>query len=345
MSNLTNFSKLLLISVCILYVSCDKVYKCEISEDTCVFSNIKLTSINYNWIPEADEPNNVTIVEFTGSKIPIITKNICDYFPNLRELWLEELSIKEVKEDAFHSCSALTRLFLYGNLIEHLHPQTFWYMKKLKTLSLHTNRIGTLDDYQIFSNLGALYELDIGNNNLTTISPELFRHNWKLRALGLYANDLSDFEVEVILSYLPLLRALFLDDNEISCTRMVEIILLLKSKNIYFYDLEAKLKIRYYPQQTVFNINCNPDISWMASQYRKENSLVKQRSIKMIEASSDDSNVCESTFQKKTDENFDRLTQEIKNDGTRLAKIEEKLSKLEENVQKIVVLLSNIHNF
>lgn len=259
------------------------VYRCTISGLTCTFSKVILNETHYEWIPTSDDSDVVRTVEFSDSTMTVVTKGICEEFKFLRELKITGQNVEEIKEDAFHACYGLTILRLYINKIKKIHANTFLYTKNLEQLELYENQIKKLGDYQIFSNLQNLTHLHFGRNNLTEFSPELIRYNKNLLHIYVYSNDLSELEVETILDFVPNLQRLSLDDNEISCTRLVQIFELLESKDIEFH-LTANYKVRYYPREIILgSLKCNPDISWMASNYRKENSKLDQR-LKVISA-------------------------------------------------------------
>lgn len=133
----------------------------------------------------------------------------------------------------------------------------------MRELGLEKNQIKQLDD-DLFAEMPNIGLLSISENNLTNVSPELFRNNKKVTQLFMYSNDLSDVDAEQIMKFLPILRYLYLDDNEISCTRVVQIYNLLQSKRIYCLPTGSK-KIRDYPQETVVGLLCKPDVSWMAT--------------------------------------------------------------------------------
>lgn len=225
------------------------VYKCTMEGTKCTFSGVNLNSTHYEWQPTADDPNMVTAVTFRSSKFPVATKDLCETFPALTSINFREIGIEEIKEDAFHACNELTELILDRNKIKEIPETTF----------LHTKN---------------LIYLDVGYNDLREFPLELLKENKKLSDLIAWGNDFSDIEAEQIVDFLPSLEKFAVDNNEIACTRMVEIIQMLKAKEIntpaWNYD-----KTRYYPQERLGIIDnwymCNPDLSWMASNYRKEN--------------------------------------------------------------------------
>lgn len=249
------------------------VYRCSQSGATCTFSNLRLTSINYQWQPTSYSPYSVRTVKFSGSRTPVVTKEMCESFPSLQYLYLDNLGVTKIDQDAFRNCSNLRLLHLQGNQLDKIDQNTFVHAVNLQELLLHDNQFTHLDE-NLFSHLNNLQELSMAENNLTEFSPELIRNNRRLSVLYLHSNDLSDLEIEKFLNYLPYLKKLLMNDNEISCTRTYQIYKLLQSKDINFYSPWTS-KTRYYSQQYVLGrYTCNPDISWMASNYRKQNALV-----------------------------------------------------------------------
>lgn len=240
-------------------------YKCELSGTTCTFSNI-----DRNWTPSSDDPNIVEIVNFKESSIPVVTKDICDTFPFLKELFLDNVGVQEIQEDAFIYCTGLTKLDLKGNHIDQILPNTFLYTKSLQKLDLSENKIKTLDK-NLFSNLPELEVLALNQNFLTEFSSELIRNNKDLIHLYLYSNDLWDIEPAEIADSHSKLKTFSVDDNVLSCSKMIQIHQLLASKEIL--NDQVGNKVRDYPQETVFDgLKCNPDIAWMALNFRKGNS-------------------------------------------------------------------------
>lgn len=248
------------------------VYKCSLVGTSCTFSNVIRNWTHYAWDPVSDDPNLVTEVKFTGSKMAIFTSNICQKFPSLKELYLVELGIENVQESAFNGCTELTGLWLNTNHIKVIHRNMFGDTIRLQTLDFHDNQLMKLDfDARelVFENLRELKVLNLSMNNLTEFSSQVINSNRKLEELSLYSNELSDVSAGLIVNHLPNLKRFLLDDNEISCTRVVELNQFLQSKGI-LNDHLANNKIRYYPQLTVFgDFKCNPDISFMASNFRK----------------------------------------------------------------------------
>lgn len=322
-------SKSVLISFCILLSISNNgvrsselrekpVYKCKLTGTTCIFSNIVLDSTNYEWKPTSDDPTLVREISFISCNIPVVTKDICETFPFLKNLKVVEQGVHEIQAEALHACQELNLLDLNSNQIDKIHPNTFRTTKKLERLNLSLNKIKNLDDHNLLLNLLDLETLQLGFNSLIEFSPELIRTNNRLTQLHLHSNDLSDINAERIVNFLPNLTRFLLNSNEISCTRVVQINEFLQSKGISNdWNHENHQTVRYYPQETVLDsVKCNPDISWMASTYRKEHSKMDQR--------------------------LDRLEGFVEE---KLLKMDQRFDKLEAEMKKLVGLVSQLKNF
>lgn len=275
--NISSIVILILFSIIKLSLQEKPVFKCELSGDICTFRNVVLNFSHYEWQPASDNPTVVTTVQFKNSVIPIVTKGLCELFPNVRKLDLEQSNVKSVAEDAFQACLELDYLRLSGNNIEQIYSNTLKYNRKLSILALDRNRITDLHD-DLFLNLEKLEDVYLEENNLTEFSPKLLRNNEQLKALLLQTNDLSDIDAEKIVEDHPKLEAFTVTDNEIHCTRYVHITNMLRSKGIQVPG-GYRLKTRYYPTVEVFENYqiCIPDIAWMAANYRKKNFIINQR--------------------------------------------------------------------
>ncbi|KAJ0055392.1 hypothetical protein NL108_016880 [Boleophthalmus pectinirostris] len=76
-------------------------------------------------------------------------------------------------------------LFITGNQISRIGPESFIGLENVTTLSLSNNRISEVES-QTFSSLRSLRSLDLSNNQLAVIHPEAFTvQNQSLRELNL----------------------------------------------------------------------------------------------------------------------------------------------------------------
>lgn len=251
------------------------IYKCEQNGNKCVFRNIQLTETEPEWQPTADDVLSVKIVEVLNSNIPIITNNICRAFPNLESFIHAGQNVKEIKPDAFYSCTKVTYFWLAANQIKKLDKNLFQYSTKAANIGLYDNQISELD-MNIFTKLPNLYTIQFALNNITSFPMELLKNNRRITSIHLDANELSDFDVEKMLEYLPLIEFINLDKNEISCVQMVEMYKILFPKKVTMGTSELP-KVRYYNVEKVNGLTCVPDVEWSAAHYRKGNERVSSQ--------------------------------------------------------------------
>lgn len=316
-------------------------YKCTISSGTtCTFRNILLNSSHFEWDPTADDPSIVEIVSFVDCRIPVVTKNICETFLNIDNFYMPGQAVEKIVSDALNKCLKMKILNLNSNFIEELHPDTFVSNKNLESLILWGNRIKHLNDHDIFINLRSLMYLDLEHNNMTVFSPELIRNNTNLLAIWLSSNDLSDIDAEEIVNMLPDLEGFYLNGNEIACTRLVDIYKMFEKENIRFLRT-LSFKHRYYPQEKIYgNLSCNPDISWMASHYRKQQltgeTIIKECRQLFNEITSDE--IINQEILDTIDESVSKLVHEV---DEKFIEVTDRLDKLTDEIQILTEFVLN----
>lgn len=257
-------------------ISLTPTYKCSLKGTFCEFWNVKPNSSNYELHSNPGKSILVRKVKFSGSKVPVLTKEICKTFPQIKELELVNQGIEVIEENAFRACETLEVLKLNDNKIVKLDKHSFYALKGLKRLHLQFNHIKELDD-EAFYSLESLTELSIGSNDLEEFSPELLKYSVHLENLWIYSNDLADVDVEKLLDNLPKLRQLEIDDNEFSCTRMMEFVKLLKARNVNLnYAFDRKVRYSYVPEKIYGRFKCIHDAVWMTINYRKQFSFVME---------------------------------------------------------------------
>lgn len=111
-------------------------------------------------------------------------------------------------------------LFITGNQIHRLGPDSFVGLENVTTLSLSNNRISEVES-QTFSKLRSLRFLDLSNNQLAVIHPEAFTvPNQSLRELNLSRalynhSSVTDLATSLRWSSLGALRVLDLSHNSL----------------------------------------------------------------------------------------------------------------------------------
>lgn len=169
----------------------------------------------------------------------ILTSTICDSFPNLQDLWIQNCQIETVEEDAFVNCKYLFGLSLQDNNIKQLERKLFRHNQQLGHLYLSNNFLLDLPK-TIFKDLKKLERLNLDNNELLALDPVIFKGLESLRILEVHSNPLVDFQIVEIFEFCPNLREVSLGDTAIECGRLGEIIDTIQSYNSLQESLNHK---------------------------------------------------------------------------------------------------------
>ena len=172
----------------------------KISYVTCLPRNRSLAERLQEWIINQDvqaslkwlkimSPSSPTPLSFSGlgelESLHIYGKDLQVLMPgwleqavNLRFLYVESTSIKEITSDSFGSCGNLKFLLLNDNLIESIHPAAFANLANLSFLDLHGNWLTTLPE-NLFEKTTNLSILDLSDKKLSDLPATTFhrRHS------------------------------------------------------------------------------------------------------------------------------------------------------------------------
>lgn len=103
-----------------------------------------------------------------------------------------------------------------------------------------------------------LVELSISQNNLTDFPYEILSEKGNLRILWAYSNNFVDLDPQKIMQQLANLTTIYLNDNDISCSKMKKIISTFKARNVSVLSAQDT-KIRNYDKESVVGVSCVPD--------------------------------------------------------------------------------------
>lgn len=247
-------------------------YDCAQAGTICSLYSVTLDRENYRYSINSENPLYVQDVVFEISTIPFFTAiDLCTTFPFLFSIRAENVRMEEIDADAFDQCNVLTTLELSHNKLTVI-PSTVFKRPYPQFLELADNQISQIDKIT-FANL-ELELLDLAGNNLNTFPIDSFKNaNFKL--LFLQSNDLVDLDVEYLIEKHPFLSVgqLIYGGNDISCSRLEEINLIVKRAGIIYLPIEGfdpyYPKQRFYIEDQVEGLPCLPDKSYLAMFYRK----------------------------------------------------------------------------
>lgn len=241
-------------------IYCTK-YKCEIPYlGRCNINELKLTEDNYDIEPKAENLIAVTTIWLSGT-VPILSsERICEAMPNLELFYGHSVSMKKIKGNAFQGCKNLMILHLYSNNFIKIDRNAFQGLTNLKSLTLRGGNVPVLD--LDLTNSKYLTALELANLKITAISADILRELTHLEVLRLDSNKLFDLDVEEILKYSPKLEEISLADNNFKCTRLHDILAVLKRKNITANAFADDQRYRYYTPEKIDGIHCFTDQQW-----------------------------------------------------------------------------------
>ena len=157
--------------------------------ETIILKNNLLDSINKTAFSTFD---NLEVLDLSYNFISIL-KDGCINCLSLKVLFLNNNTIRNISETAFHGMPNLTDLTLYNNKISQLTRNVFKELFYLEHLFLNNNVISEIH-YDTFWRLSALKSIHLGSNCLTQpIQPSLFPYCNNLTEI-----DLSDNEIKHI---------------------------------------------------------------------------------------------------------------------------------------------------
>lgn len=208
-------------------------YYCE--DRTGNYCKLDMTNHNISlsrFIPIATYPKFVNSLYIFGTKLPFFSaEDICNTFVDLERIDVGALSIEEVSKYAFYKCTHLRAISMYRNNITSLDIKLLWNVVDLEVLQLT-------------------------GNQLTYIHPKVFKNLKRLRELYLRNNPLINLDADQMVKYMPVLREVYLQDTDIECGRMTDII-------EAFEEIDAIMKTntffnreRDYEPSKVHDITC-----------------------------------------------------------------------------------------
>uniref|UniRef100_A0A336KVK3 CSON015467 protein n=1 Tax=Culicoides sonorensis TaxID=179676 RepID=A0A336KVK3_CULSO len=239
------------------------------SELSCQIRNLQLPRDEEFLCNEIENVVNITQLTVLESKIPVLNLSICNFLPSLKRFDAQGLRIHKIQENTFEKCTELEVVDLTDNKINVLPKNLFQNNLALMSIKLDSNRLKKLDD-EIFINLPELQFLSIADNNLTEFSPFLLKRNQKLSFIYIFLNNLSDLDLEKLHEVNPNLRSINMNLNEISCSRISEMIVFAEENWIALSRHSFGTRTRFYEVKEYERFFCLDDVTWAANHYRKQ---------------------------------------------------------------------------
>lgn len=147
------------------------------------------TSIGYN-SSNVDTVYGMAAREGTATNIPSI---ICASFENLKDLWLDHLTIAAVSDKAFADCANLESVYLGYNAIVDVTENAFVNNLKLRLLDLGNNQLSSLP-HDVFGSLADLQHLFLDGNHFKSLQMQWFAPLNGLVEIKLAKNEIFELQ-------------------------------------------------------------------------------------------------------------------------------------------------------
>lgn len=233
--------------------------KCTTDDEFwCVFSSVNTTKEKLMFNPTADKPYLVKKVKFTKSTIHTLTNEICNAFPNLKELELDQVSLEKIGVAALYNCTKLTDVSFWTNALVDLPDDIFKNNLLIETLTFQHNNMKQINPI-ILSNLTKLKTIAINENYLTEFPVYKMPLVSSLVTIWIHHNDLMDLDEQEIIYKFPNLKTIYMEDNPFNCDRLKVILAAFQRKNITVDRWHDSPRDRKYTLTTVDNVDCLSD--------------------------------------------------------------------------------------
>jgi len=137
--------------------------------------------------------SDVTQVTAFFSNTRIIPTILCQQFPNLRTIALQNSNLEDLNEENFIHCANLDQLSLHNNWIESIPDFTFRNAPNLRQIDVGGNRITTLSPNSFTGT--QLSFIDIDMNRFSSFDQRWFESvNNTLTGIDIYGNSLVMLE-------------------------------------------------------------------------------------------------------------------------------------------------------
>lgn len=310
-------------------------YDCQLDTDNneiCYIPRLQLTKQDFHIEPVTEHPDTIKEVKLHGH-VPILGRGICDSLPNLDTFYADEVAMEEIQEDAFEGCKTLEKIEMTNNNFTKLGRNSLKGLVNLGILNLHGGNIPEID--LDLTSLKNLHTISLTLMNISIFSADTLREQDDLRMLVLCSNNLFDLDVERILSSAPKLEDIYLGENNFKCSRLREMLSVLKARNVRAVTRPFPKERNYCPEK-VDGIECLSEEQWeeeVAKLSAELQSLINRK----VEVATDRS----VELTKEEEETFTgSLAALHKKTQDMIRSQDEIISILEEKLDKVLVILA-----
>lgn len=241
-----------------LFISEGNAIQCTLNGTTCTFFGVFTTSTNQLFKPSSVNNNLVETILFKQSTMHTLTKEMCEVFPNLKQLVVDFVSLEQIAPNALQKCKNLTNISFWINKLVEVDRHLFKENAQLGRVVFQNNKIKIIDG-RMFENQLKLYELNIAQNQLIDFAMHGFPTLEKLETLYIHENDITDLDENELTNKFPNLKVIYMHNNLFDCNRPRIIINTLRRKNIQLLEFRKEKMTRNVNLSKIENIECTTD--------------------------------------------------------------------------------------
>lgn len=203
--------------------------------NNCVFAGILTneTSLYFQPMSLNQHPGDVSTVVVKKSKIPLLTNELCNVFPNLTGLYLTECSLKQFQDGALSSCANLSLFHVNYNDITEIRANLFLNRTTITEIDFSYNKL-TYVDVEAFEPTKNLTKLYLHNNFLVFFDFRTMPSLRYLTEMRLDGNNLLDVDEKVVFEKLSNLNSFEINANLLDCRNVKLMIETFKDKRVAF---------------------------------------------------------------------------------------------------------------
>lgn len=235
-------------------------FKCQSGPfGTCGFYNIQTNRSQPNFQPYHEDPIKIYKVYILNtSRMEVLTRDICDYFPRLGELVISNVqNFQGFTPDSIAACRDLSWLYLYGTNVTEIPIDLFKANIEMRHIIVRNTPIKSIRNDQ-FHGIDMRTLIMVGTN-ITNFPVDSINATDAplLKYFAIASSGLVNLELEKLVSRFSNLNEVGYDDNDISCQRVEEMNKLLTKNNITLAN-ERNDKPRFGPTEERDGVICIP---------------------------------------------------------------------------------------
>lgn len=204
---------------------------CKMNDGWCSFISVRTTESSKFFQPMYDDPSIVHRIDFKNTSMTVLTREICDAFPNLREMYIVGAKLQRIQPDALTQCENLLLFDIYGNSVKELDNSLFSHSPDLRHIKLSSNQFYHIDT-RVFQYSRKLEFLHIELNFLIEFDFKNIPKLSLMKEIHLNRNFILALDDNEVIEKFPKLEKIYIENNLFKCDDLRKMIKTFKRNNI-----------------------------------------------------------------------------------------------------------------